>query len=130
MYDENPLVAQVAQLLNNGFSFEKFLTKQERLNLISELIYFYDKKHYGAYEENEMIYIIDNTYKSIMMMEVTRNSIYFNPYDHDSLLDVIYVTLEFINEKFGPVEKPHKDIEDQETEEMPKPKPNFDILWG
>lgn len=119
---------KITQLLNSGLSFEEHLTIKEKREVISELIYFYDKKGYGAYEENEMLYVIDTTYKNIMMMEVTRNSIYFNPYDHESLFDIIYVTLEFINEKFGPIEEETVNIEDEITEEMPKPKPNFDIL--
>ena len=119
---------RISEILNGGFSFGEYISRKEREEIIFDLVHFYDTKGYGAYEENDMVYVIDNTYKNILMMEVTRNSIYFNPYSSESLFDVIYITLEFISEKFGTEEHYNKDIEDQETEDAPKPKPNFDIL--
>ena len=64
------------------------------------------------------------------MIEITKNSIYFNPQEHIYLLDAVVATLEFITEKFGleEDEQSTEDIEDEITEEMPSQKPDFSSL--
>ena len=120
---------KINQLLNNGFAFGEFLTKKERDNVEQGLLDWYDKNGFGAFLEEEMIYIVDSDYQKIMMIEMTKNSIYFNPYEHVYLLDCVVVTLEFVTNRFAKEILPLIDaLEDDSTEEMPKPKPNFDIL--
>ena len=122
---------KINQLLNNGFSFGEYKTKKERDTIEQELLDCYGKNGFGAFIEEEMLYIVDSNHEQIMMLEITKNSIYFNPHEHVYLLEAVVVTLEFITDKLTLPEEQEKtptDIEDEITEEMPKPKPNFDIL--
>ena len=122
---------KINQLLNNGFSFGEHKTKKERNEIEEELLDWYGKNGFGAFIEEEMLYVVDSKYEHIMMLEITKNSIYFNPHEHLYLLDAVVVTLEYITEKLTKEKtdlKSNIDIEDEVTEEMPKPKPDFGLL--
>ena len=122
---------KINQLLNNGFTFGEHKTKSERDEIEQELIDYYGKNGFGAFIEDEMVYIVDSSHQHIMMLEITKNSIYFNPHEHTYVLDAVVVTLEFLTKilkKEETTEEALFEIEDESTEEMPKPKPNFDIL--
>jgi hypothetical protein len=121
---------KINQLLNNGFSFGEHKTKKERDEIEQELLDYYGKNGFGAFTEEEMIYVVDSNHEQILMIEITKNSIYFNPHEHVYLLEAVVVTLEFVTNKLTlpDDEEEITDIEDEVTEEMPKPKPNFDIL--
>ena len=121
---------KINQLLNNGFSFGDHKTKKERDEIEKDLLDYYGKNGFGAFIEEEMLYVVDSKHEEIMMLEITKNSIYFNPHEHVYLLEAVVVTLEYITNKLTlPEEKELiTNIEDEVTEEMPKPKPNFDIL--
>ena len=121
---------KINQLLNNGFSFGEYKTKKERDEIEKDLLDYYGKNGFGAFIEEEMLYVVDSSHEQIMMLEITKNSIYFNPLEHTYLLDAVVVTLEFVTERLAIKEiiKTTDSIEDEVTEEMPKPKPNFDIL--
>jgi len=130
---DKEIATKITSLLNNGFAFGKLLSVEDRQNIEDDLIYWYDKKLYGAYIEEEMLYVVDSQHSKIMMMEITRNSIYFNPYEHDLLLDLILLTLEFVTERFKIKEystEKSKEIDEEEesTEDEEKPKPNFDFI--
>ena len=122
---------RINQLLNNGFTFGEHKTKKERDQIEEDLVEWYGKNGIGAFVEEEMLYVVDSKYEHIMMLEITKNSIYFNPHEHLYLLDAIVVTLEYITDKL--VKKEELDditdnIEDEITEEMPKQKPDFGTL--
>ena len=122
---------RINQLLNNGFTFGEHKTKKERDEIEEGLVEWYGKNGIGAFVEEEMLYVVDSKYEHIMMLEITKNSIYFNPHEHLYLLDAIVVTLEYITDKL--VKKEDLDditdnIEDEITEEMPKQKPDFGTL--
>ena len=122
---------KINQLLNNGFSFGNHKTKKEREEIELELLDWYGKNGFGAFLEEEMLYVVDTSHEQIMMLEITKNSIYFNPHEHMYLLEAVVITLEFITSKLTlpeEVKETTVDIEDDSTEEIPKPKPNFDIL--
>ena len=122
---------KINQLLNNGFSFGEHKTKKEKDEIEQELLDYYGKNGFGAFVEEEMLYVVDSNHEQIMMLEITKNSIYFNPHEHSYLLEAVVVTLEFITNRLSLPKEQAKtpvDIEDEVTEEMPKPKPNFDIL--
>ena len=120
---------KINQLLNNGFAFPKHLTSEERDDVEQSLLSWYDKYGISAFIEEEMIYTTDGTGDIVMTMEITKNSIYFNPREHVYLLDIIVTTLEFITDKLAKPE-PSELLpdEDDPTEEMTKEKPNFDFL--
>lgn len=120
---------KISQLLNNGFAFDEYLSKEEREFIEQGLLSWYNRNAISAFTEEGMIYVIDSRHKPIMVLEITRNSIYFNPREHELLLDIVVVTLEYITETLSkPEETQTIPEEDDSTEEMPKPKPNFDFL--
>ena len=128
---DDEITKKINQLLNNGFTFGEHKSKDERDEIEQELIDYYGKNGFGAFIENEMVYVVDLSHQHIMMLEITKNSIYFNPHEHNYLLDAVVVTLEFLTKILKEEETTEEslfEIEDESTEEMPKPKPNFDIL--
>ena len=124
------ITEKINQLLNNGFTFGNHKTQEERDEIEEGLIDWYGKNGFGAFLEEEMLYVVDSKYEHILMLEITKNSIYFNPHEHLYLLDAVVVTLEYITDKLTKDKKEveTQDIEDDITEEMPKPKPDFGTL--
>lgn len=124
------ITEKINQLLNNGFTFGDHKTQEERDEIEEGLIDWYGKNGFGAFLEEEMLYVVDSKYEHILMLEITKNSIYFNPHEHLYLLDAVVVTLEYITDKLTKDKKEveTQDIEDDITEEMPKPKPDFGTL--
>ena len=124
------ITEKINQLLNNGFTFGDHKTQEERNEIEEGLIDWYGKNGFGAFLEEEMLYVVDSKYEHILMLEITKNSIYFNPHEHLYLLDAVVVTLEYITDKLTKNKKEveTQDIEDDITEEMPKPKPDFGTL--
>lgn len=127
---DKEITNRINQLLNNGFSFGEHKTKKEKDEFQEELIEYYNKTGFRSFEEEEMVYVTDLNHQQILMIEITKNSIYFNPQEHVYLLDAVISTLEFVTKKFGLEEESEtiEDIEDDVTEEMPKPKPDFGSL--
>ena len=127
---DKEITNKIGQLLNNGFAFGDHKTKEERDEIELDLVDWYGKNGFGAFIEEEMLYVVDSTYEHILMLEITKNSIYFNPQDHPYLLDVIVVTLEYVTAKLSKQNETelNTDMEDDITEDMPKKKPNFDII--
>jgi hypothetical protein len=124
---DNDIKIKITQLLNQGFAFSDHLTKRERDSVEADLIAWYAKNGTSSFVEEEMVYVIDYSHDIIMTLEITKNSIYFNPREHIHLLDVVVTTLEFITDRFSEEEEEIPE-DDDSTEEIPKPKPNFDIL--
>ena len=127
---DKEITDKINQLLNNGFSFGDHKTVDEKKEIEQELLEFYGKNGFGAFLEEEMLYIVDSKQEKIMMLEITKNSIYFNPQEHVYLLDAVVVTLEYVTQKFteNKTQLITDELEDEITEEMPKPKPNFDVI--
>ena len=126
---DKEVTEQITQLLNSGFAFPEKKKKKERNEVEEELVEYYNKAGFRAFIEEEMLYVSDLNYKIIMMIEITRNSIYFNSQEHVYLLDAVVATLEFITKKYSPEEEQStEDIENEITEDMPKPKPDFGLL--
>ena len=96
---DKEITDKINQLLNNGFTFGDHKTEEERDEIEQELIEWYGKNGFGAFIEEEMVYVVDSKYENIMMLEITKNSIYFNPHEHIYLLDAVVVTLEYVTEK-------------------------------
>ena len=64
---------QINQLLNNGFSFGDYKTKEERNEIEQDLLDHYGKNGFGAFIEEEMVYVVDSNHEQIMMLEITKN---------------------------------------------------------
>jgi hypothetical protein len=127
---DKEITKKINQLLNNGFTFGDHKTKNERDEIEEGLLEWYEKNGFGAFLEEEMLYVVDTNYENIMMLEITKNSIYFNPHEHLYLLDAVVVTLEYVTEKLTKNKQveDNTNIEDEDTEEMPKDKPDFGLL--
>ena len=128
---DKEITNKINQLLNNGFTFGEHKTSIERDEIEEGLVDWYGKNGFGAFIEEEMLYVVDSNYEHILMLEITKNSIYFNPHEHLYLLDAVVVTLEFITDKLTKDKQKTEletDIEDDVTEEMPKVKPDFGKL--
>ena len=128
---DKEITNKINQLLNNGFTFGEHKTNSERDEIEEGLIDWYGKNGFGAFLEEEMLYVVDSSYEHILMLEITKNSIYFNPHEHLYLLDAVVVTLEYITNNLTKNELKSQldpEIEDDVTEEMPKPKPDFGTL--
>ena len=128
---DKEITEKINQLLNNGFTFGEHKTKKERDEIEQSLIEWYGKNGFGAFLEEEMVYVVDSNYQDVLMLEITKNSIYFNPKEHIYLLDAVVVTLEYIAKnitKKDIEDESTTDIEDDVTEEMPKVKPDFGKL--
>ena len=128
---DKEITDKINLLLNNGFTFGEHKTKKEKDQIEEDLIEWYGKNGFGSFLEEEMIYVVDANYQHILMLEITKNSIYFNPHEHIYLLDAVVTTLEYITENLVKKELPQdlsESIEDDITEEIPKPKPDFGTL--
>lgn len=127
---DNDVTAQIDKLLNNGFAFPEHLSKKERNQIEEDMIEYYNKSGFRSFVEEEMVYVMDLNHQPVMMLEITRNSIYFNSQEHVYLLDAVVATLEFITSRYSPEEEEQstEDIENEITEDMPKPKPDFGTL--
>ena len=105
------------------------MTSRDRDLIQEELIEWYGKNGFGAFVEEEMVYVSDLDYNIILVIEITKNSIYFNSHEHSYLLEAIVTTLEFITNKYSPEdEQSIEEIENEITEDMPKVKPDFSLL--
>ena len=93
---DKEITEKISQLLNNGFAFPEHLTSEERDEIEEELINYYNKSGFRSFIEEDMVYVADLNYKVILMIEITKNSIYFNSQEHVYLLDAVVATLEFI----------------------------------
>ena len=126
---DKEITEQISKLLNNGFAFPEHLTSEERNEIEEELINYYNRSGFRSFTEEEMVYVSDLNYKIILMIEITKNSIYFNSQEHAYLLDAVVATLEFITNRYTPEdEQSTEDIENEITEDMPKVKPDFSSL--
>ena len=125
---DDEIKIKISQLLNQGFAFNDHLTKRQRDEVEADLIAWYAKRGTSSFVEEEMVYVIDYSHDIIMTLEITKNSIYFNPREHIHLLDIVIITLEFITDRFTEEIESEPPEDDDSTEEIPKPKPNFDIL--
>ena len=76
---DKEITDKINQLLNNGFTFGEHKTKKERDEIESDLVDWYGKNGFGAFVEEEMLYVVDSKHDHILMLEITKNSIYFNP---------------------------------------------------
>jgi hypothetical protein len=115
--------------LNNGFAFPNHLTSEERDKIEEDLISYYNRSGFRSFLEEETLYVSDLNYQTILVIEITKNSIYFNSHEHIYLLDAVVSTLEFVTSIYSSEEEQStEDIENEITEDFPKSKPDFGIL--
>ena len=133
----------ILKTINNGIAF-KHMSEFERDDREKEIVDFLISKGYEAFVEECMIYVIGKHWDKLMMMELTRNTLYFTPFSTNSAPEIVFYVLQFISKRYlidGVLKKNTKtktkekqqveEIEsdsEEDTEEDPKPRPNFDFL--
>ena len=131
----------ILKAINSGLAFPH-MTAMEREDTENKIIDHLKQKGYEAFEEECMIYVLDKHWKKVLMMELTRNTLYFTPFDAKETSVVIYYILQLISQKYldempkikkidkkAPIKKEEiEDDSEEDTEEEPKPPPNFDFL--
>ena len=126
---DKEITEKISQLLNNGFAFPNHLTSEERDKIEEDLINYYNRSGFRSFLEEDMLYVSDLNYQTILVIEITKNSIYFNSQEHIYLLDAVVATLEFVTSIYSSEEEQStEEIENEITEDMPKVKPDFSLL--
>ena len=128
----------ILKAINSGLAFPH-MTEFEREQQENSIIEHLKTKGYEAFVEECMIYVLGNSWEKVLMMELTRNTLYFTPFNPKETSVVIYYILQLVSKRYldkMPLEdtkasKQKEEIEDdseEDTEEEPKPPPNFDFL--
>ena len=130
----------IIKAINNGLAFAH-MTERERNHKEREIVDFLNSKGYEAFVEENMIHVLSKKWEKILMMELTRNTLYFTPYQKNEVSVVIYYILQLVSKRYldktpsskGKKKKVLKKEEkgedsDEDTEEEPKPPPDFNFL--
>tara|TARA_R110000823_G_scaffold182535_6_gene315295 strand:+ start:180 stop:611 length:432 start_codon:yes stop_codon:yes gene_type:complete len=131
----------ILKAIQHGLAFPH-MTERERAHKEGEIIEFLNAKGYEVFLEEKMIYVLGKKWERIVMMELTRNTLYFTPYQIKEVSVVIYYILQLVSKKYLDKMPVFDDIEkkasqkqeekekdsDEDTEEEPPPPPNFDFL--
>jgi hypothetical protein len=132
----------ILKTISNGIAYS-FMTPDERDQKEQELIEYLKEREYQVLLENCMIYVLSEDWQKILMMELTRNTLYFSPVNLKKTSEVVYYVLQFTAkgylDTFAPVKKKTKkevikqeedevNFDEEEETEDDKPIPNFDFL--
>ena len=130
----------ILKTISNGIAFD-FITVEERDEKERDLVKYLNSKGYQAVVEKCMIYVLSEDWERIVMMELTRNTLYFTPADLKKTSEVVYYALQFtakgyldkLTLKYGATEvytkkEEKKEFDDEEDTEEDRPPPNFDFL--
>jgi hypothetical protein len=128
----------ILKAISSGLAFPH-MTELERDEQERTMVDHLKSKGYEVYVEECMIYVLGKSWEKVLMMELTRNTLYFTPFNPKETSVVIYYILQLVSKRYldkMPKEetkapKQKEEIEDdseEDTEEEPKPPPNFDFL--
>ena len=132
----------ILKTISNGIAYN-FMSPEERDQKEQELIEYLKEREYQVLLENCMIYVLSEDWEKIVMMELTRNTLYFTPVNLKKTSEVVYYVLQFTakgyldtlmpgaKKKKKEVIKQEEDevsFEEEEETEDDKPIPNFDFL--
>ena len=128
----------ILKTLNNGIAYTH-MTELERDEKEQEIVEHLKSKGYDVFIEECMIYVLGKQWSRILMMELTRNTLYFTPFKVSEVSEVVFYILQLVSKKYldsMPKVEPkasekEEEIEedtDEDTEEDPKPPPDFSFL--
>ena len=131
----------ILKTISNGIAFN-FMTVEEREQKEYDLVQYLKDKGYEVLIENCMIFVLSSEWERIMILELTRNTLYFTPTDMTKAIEVVYYALQFtakdylevmfskesIPKKVKKQEEIEVDPEEEEETEDDKPTPSFDFL--
>jgi len=127
----------ILKTINNGIAFTH-MTDIEREDKEQEIIVYLKSKEYEVYVEEGMIWVLGKSWEKVMMMELTRNTLYFTPFKAEEAPVIVYLILQFVSKeyllkltsKIKKVEEKEEEIEgdSEEDTEEDRPRPNFDFL--
>ena len=132
------LKTTIIKTINNGIAF-KHMTEIEREEKEQEIINFLKTKGYEIYIDEYMIWALDDNWDKVMMMELTRNTLYFTPFKAEAAPVLVFYVLQFISkdylmtlasriEKIEDTKKEEIEEDSEEDTEEDRPPPNFDFL--
>tara|TARA_R100000030_G_scaffold74257_4_gene57497 strand:- start:281 stop:712 length:432 start_codon:yes stop_codon:yes gene_type:complete len=131
----------ILKTINAGIAFPH-MTEQQRDEKEKEIVVFLQEKGYEAFVEECMIYVLGKGWDKILMMELTRNTLYFTPFKLTQTTEIVFYILQLVAKKYldkvpvkkkkVPKQKEEKEEEieedsDEDTEED-KPPPDFSFL--
>ena len=126
----------ILKTISNGIAFEH-MTEVERDIKERDLVYFIKSKGYDVVVEQCMIVVFSLKWEKILMMELTRNTLYFSPIDVSKTTEIVFYVLEFTAKDYiskmttsekTKIEEKEVDPDEEDTEEDPPTKPSFDFL--
>ena len=127
----------ILKTLNNGIAFTH-MSDTQRQDKELEIVEYLKNKGYESYVEEEMIWILSSGWEKLMMMELTKNTLYFTPFKAEEAPVIVYLILQFVSKeyllkltsKIKKVEEKQEEIEEdsEEDTEEDKPRPSFDFL--
>ena len=131
----------ILKTISNGIAFN-FMSIEEREQKEQDLVQHLKDKGYEVLIENCMIFVLSSDWERIMILELTRNTLYFTPTDMTKAIEVVYYALQFtakdyLEVMFSKESKTNKrkkaeenevDTEEEEETEDDKPTPSFDFL--
>ena len=130
----------ILKTINSGIAYPH-MTPIERDKKERELVEYLQGKGYEVFVEECMIYVIGKQWDKILMLELTRNTLYFTPFKMAETSEIVFYILQLISKKYldgipkkktkKKVTKKQEEIEedsDEDTEEEPKPPPDFSFL--
>ena len=132
------LKSVILKTINNGIAFTH-MNDIEREDKEQEIVNYLKSKEYEVYIEECMIWVLGKSWEKLMMMELTKNTLYFTPFKAEEAPIIVYYILQFVSKEYlitltskikKVEETKEEEIEedsDEDTEED-KPKPNFDFL--
>ena len=132
------LKSVILKTINNGIAFTH-MSEIEREDKEQEIVNFLKTKGYEIYIEQCMVWVLDKKWNKVMMMELTRNTLYFTPFKAEEAPTLVFYILQFISKEYlMTLTSKIKKVEDTEKEEIEedsdedteedKPRPNFDFL--
>jgi hypothetical protein len=133
------LKSTIIKTINNGIAFTH-MNELEREDKEQEIVNFLKTKGYEVYIDECMIWALDENWNKVMMMELTRNTLYFTPFKAETAPVLVFHVLQFISKDYLMTltskikkvkETEQEEIEgdsEEDTEEEAKPPPNFDFL--
>jgi len=134
----------IMKTITNGIAFSH-MSETERTTKEKEIVDFLQSKGYEAFVQDCMILVINKQWDKVLLMELTRNTLYFTPINIEQTPEVVFYVLELVASRYldsTPFKKNKKKVKkkmvvkkeeieedsDEDTEEEPKPPPNFDFL--
>ena len=93
------LKSVILKTINNGIAFTH-MNDIEREDKEQEIVNYLKNKEYEVYIEECMIWVLGKSWEKLMMMELTRNTLYFTPFKAEEAPVIVYYILQFVSKEY------------------------------